>query len=199
MMYLKNYKKGYTMKKISVIAALLMLPVASFAASDFNPRFFVEYGINLYSDTSTEYKLDGKKIDSADISDFNNYGSVYVGFDFNGIQIGISPEYSKNETEDVMGASLRAVIPFLTTSVQPYVALELGLANMDYDDGTMKFDDTAFAYGFGAGVKYSFDKHTSIKFGLEYQKTSFETDVMDYEYSVDTDGFTLTTSLAYKF
>ena len=150
-------------------------------------------------------------------SDFNNYGSVYVGFDFNGIQIGISPEYSKNETEDIVAASLRAVIPFLTTSVQPYVALDFGTGitgtvtdkngnaikdatvKILYDDGTIKFDDTAFAYGFGAGVKYSFDKHTSIKFGLEYQKTSFETDVMDYEYSVDTDGFTLSTSLAYKF
>ncbi|MBQ8294655.1 MAG: porin family protein [Alphaproteobacteria bacterium] len=192
------------MKKISIIAALALLPVTSFAEESvqqnkLNPRFFIEYGISLYSNTSAEYELDGTKITEADSSAFNGNGSAYVGIDFDGIQIGIAPEFSETETEEIFGVSLRAIVPFLDGKTQPYISAELGFANMEYDDGSLSFDDTAVAYGIGAGVKYNFNDNLSIKGGLEYQIMNFETDVNGYEYTVDTSGFAITTSIGYRF
>lgn len=193
------------MKKFSIIATLAILPVASFASENiqeqnkFNPRFFVEYGVSLYSNSSAEYELDGDKLGEADTSAFNGGGTIYVGVDFDGVQFGMAPEYSETETEELLGLSVRAVVPFMDGNIQPYVSAELGLANMEYNDGGIKFDDTAFAYGIGAGVKYSFNDNMNIKAGIEYQSISFETNVNGYEYSVDTSGFALTTSIGYRF
>ncbi len=193
------------MKKLSFIAALAVLPITSFAnevvqeQSKFNPRFFVEYGISLYSNTSSEYEIDGDKVGEADTSSFNGDGTAYVGVDFDGVQIGLAPEYSETDVEKLLGLNVRAVVPFMDGNIQPYVSVELGFANMEYDDGGIKFDDTAFAYGIGAGVKYSFNDHMNLKAGIEYQSMNFETNVNGFEYTVDTSGFALTTSIGYRF
>lgn len=189
------------MKKISIIAALSILPIASFAeeTKNLNPRFFVEYGVSLYSNSSNEIKFDGEKAGEADMSEFNGGGTAYIGVDFNGIQLGIAPEYAESDTEDLLGLNIRAVVPFMDGNIQPYVSAELGFANMEYNDGGIKFDDTAFAYGIGAGVKYSFNDNMNIKFGLEYQSMNFETDIEGFEYETDMSGFAFTSSIGYRF
>lgn len=193
------------MKKISIIGALAFLPIASFASENiqeqnkFNPRFFVEYGVSLYSNSSTDYEIEGEKVGEADASTFNGGGMAYIGVDFDGVQIGFAPEYSDSDTEEILALNVRAVVPFMDNDIQPYVMAELGFASMEYNDGSIKFDDTAFAYGIGAGIKYNFNDNMNIKAGIEYQSMSFETNLNGYEYSVDTSGFMLTTSIGYRF
>lgn len=190
------------MKKLSIIAVLALLPVASFAKGIFDfdtPRFFVEYGVELYSNSSSEYKMDGKKIAESDLSTLNGYGVLYVGADFDGVQIGFSPEYVDDDNKNIFALNMRAVVPFMTGNVQPYASVQFGIASLEYSDDVVSYEDTAFAYGIGAGVKYSFNDNVYIKGGIEYNIMKFDTDIYDSNYEISTSDFLVVTSLGYRF
>lgn len=189
------------MKTLPIITALALLPISSFANvyNPFSDNIFIEYGVSLFSINSSEYELNDITVMEEDSSDFNGNGMIYAGMEYNGYQFGFAPEYSETDTTEMFALNVRAVFPFTSGKFQPYASLEIGFANLMYDDGELQFDDYAALYGIGAGIRYNITEKTNIKLGLEYQAMLFETDIDAYTYKVTTSGFSVVSSIGYRF
>ncbi|RPI66527.1 MAG: porin family protein, partial [Geobacteraceae bacterium] len=72
-----------------------------------------------------------------------------------------------------------------TTPFTPFISAGLGMARIDINDfGGSDFDDTVFAYQFGAGVGYAINKHINIDLTYRYFATEDpEFEVTDTEFA----------------
>lgn len=215
-------KMGKVMKKIICTTLYLLLPCYAFATDaidttdltddssgglytyhysyelNIDKRFFIEYGVSIFSSVGTKEKLDGETLSDVDTTSINTGTSLSIGADFNGIQLAFTPSYSYQEETSLFDMKIKLDVPFLDTKLQPYVSLSAGIGFISIDSLDVD-NEIGFSYGIGAGIKYSFNDNTYVKVGLEYASTSLDFVVYGYGANISESGFGLTTGLGYRF
>lgn len=192
------------MKKITTVALLgvFALPTVTLAAADKSPvRFFVEYGIGLYSDSETKFKESGFPDEKSRASAFNDSGAVSVGVDINGVQLSIMPRYAKIDDVSVTAIWLNAVVPLIydvqaLNGIIPYVTASAGWIRFSED--YLDIDESTFGYAIGAGIRYWFNDNVFITGGVGYETMKFK-NINGSPLSMEVSGFGLRTSLGYRF
>ena len=223
------------MKLLSIFTILAILPMASFAnpyknigyakqpvvkqkstASKWTPRFFVEYDLSVYSEGPFDIEIEdqvGIK-DVINVSSFNSGSGLYMGADFNGIQVGI-------DVASDTGFYVKGAVPFTDWKVKPFLSAELGVSNIDIDvdlDGVMqslgaqldqplgeiKFDDLNISYSFGLGLKYDINDNFFVKLGAKYnvQKYDLTLEIPESEklgITIDMSGMIVNFGIGYRF
>lgn len=221
------------MKKISFLMALILLPICSFGntykvnnvykykhvasanksnkksvTSKYKPRFFLEYELGVFSDSPIDIDIkDATGInDMIKTKSFNGNSGLYMGADFNGIQLGI-------ETSGDSGLKLKGTVPFFDWVLQPYLSAEIGVSNIDiyidldklFGDGTgqLEVDDFNLTYAFGAGVKYNITDNFFVKTGIKYDIKKYEInldlDTSTEEIDIDMSGLSVNLGIGYRF
>lgn len=189
------------MKKIFLTTILAILPISAFAEIEYKiikPKFFVEYGATILSSNGIKTKANDTVVSDVDTLTFNAGNALFVGGDFNGVQLGFSPSYTDQEGTSEFDLLLKLDIPFMEGNFQPYFSLSAGLGIMSMDDLNID-NELGFAYGIGGGVKYSFSENIYMKFGLEYAGISFSTSVENVDIDLTSSGFGLTANFGYVF
>ncbi len=180
------------MKKsfMSMMVALFVLLVsASFAQAAANPYVSLSAGVGFLTNSNGESEMGG------DYEDLIEYSSGYVvngalGLDADMFRLEGAVGYQVNELDAFAGESMEedsdvevSILSFMAngyvdfesegSSVTPYVMAGLGVATVAFDDdGEEVFDDTAFAYQFGAGVGIQATPNVIIDLGYRYFATS---------------------------
>lgn len=189
------------MKKIFLTTILAILPISAFAETEYQiikPKFFVEYGATILSSSGTKIKANDTVVSDVDTLTFNKGNAVFVGSDFNGVQLGLSPCYTDQEGISEFDLLLKLDIPFMKGDFQPYFSVSAGLGIMSMDD--LNIDkEVGFVYGIGGGVKYSFNENIYMKIGLEYEGINFSTSVDNIDINLSASGFGLITNFGYVF
>ncbi len=198
------------MKKISLFSVLALLPMASFATENnnkWNPRFFIEYDLSVYSERPIDIDLEDAQgvEDIINLKSFNDHGGLYMGADFNGIQLGV-------ETTGSTGLKVKGTVPFFDWVVKPYLSAEVGIANIDLevdlsslipDAGKLEIDDMTINYAFGLGAKYDINDNFFVKLGAKYdiKKYDLTVDIVGEkgDLTIDMSGMTVNFGIGYRF
>lgn len=212
-----KFQRREMMRKISVIAALVILPIASFANNNvskevrqnkWDPRFFIEYDLNVYSEGPIDINLESAEgiEDIINISSFNRNSGLYMGADFNGVQIGV-------ETTGSAGLKVKGTLPLFDWYVDPYFTAEVGVTTLDLDIDlskiigedapTFEVDDINLTYAFGLGVKYDINDKIYVKLGAKYDIKKYDfalkTEGLEEEITIDMSGMNVSFGIGYRF
>ncbi len=169
-------------------------------------RFFVEYYISLFSNYTTEEELSlegyGKYEVETDETKINQNGMFAIGLDFDGIQLAFAPAYHETETASSKSFELKLDAPIGDSQIKPYLSLGVGIGMLSADDLDID-NETGFTYGIGGGIMYEIDNNAFMKFGILYQSSNYDIDLdgsgYDDTYKIEASGFSLITSIGYKF
>ena len=189
------------MKKLFLTTLVALLPAVAFADVEYQiikPKFFIEYNATILSSVGTKTKANDTVISDVDTLNFNTGNGIFIGGDFNGIQLGVSPSYSEQEETSAFDLMLKLDVPFMEGNFQPYVSLSTGFGVLSIDNSNID-NELGFAYGIGGGVKYSFNENTYMKFGLEYAGMNFSTSVENIDVELKSSGFGVTAGFGYVF
>jgi outer membrane immunogenic protein len=178
-------------KTFSVVVGLfilLMLPLVSFSAGP-GPYITANFGMSFLmdSDFSEPGATGTLEYDPGFATSFAagyNFGMFRVegeiGYQFNDIDKGTVNSGRRSFSGSVSGGDMTAYslmangyFDFLnTTPFTPFIIAGLGVAKLEINDlGGYDFDDTVFAYQFGAGVGYAINHNFNIDLTYRYFAT----------------------------
>lgn len=200
------------MKKTLFGLLVATVPFASYAnlpsmhttTSKWSPRFFIEYDLNMYSESPVDIKLSGEGLEDLDIPELqiksNNRGNaMYMGADFNGIQIGL-------RTSSNSGFNIKATLPFFDDwRVNPFLTAEAGISTIDMEIEGVELDDTNITYAFGLGVRYDICNHFYAKLGAKYEVKKYDLvlntgeSIGKIDAELDGTGMSVMATIGYRF
>ena len=142
--------------------------------------FFVSMGF----DINTRIRDRVKFLDNDfDISTHYKYDAptISAGFDIDGTSAGVHLAWRRDGDLRLRSATVQLEIPLAPFSIMPYVILESGLADMEYQMGDVEFYDWAFIYGTGFGVRMNIGNQAFIKLYQTCSWTRFRDDLFDID------------------
>ena len=205
-------QKGENMKKKLFGLLVATVPFASYAnlpsmhttTSKWSPRFFIEYDMNLYSESPVDIKLaisgsEDLTIPELQIKSNNRGNAMYMGADFNGIQVGL-------RTSSSSGFNVKATLPFFDDwRVNPFLTAEVGVSSIDMEIEGIELNDTNLTYAFGLGFRYDICNHFYAKLGAKYEVKKYDI-ALDLggeggkiEAELDGSGMSVMATIGYRF
>ncbi|MBF0585736.1 porin family protein [Prosthecochloris sp. N3] len=189
-------KKGF----LSMVAALFVLLVSASFAQAATPYVSASAGLGILTDSNLEY-------DGGEVEDYLEYKSGFVvngalGLDGDMYRVEGAVGYQVNDVDAILDfidpddlevsilsfmANGYVDLEMADSPVTPYVMAGLGVASVDFDyEGGEGFDETAFAYQFGAGVGIQATSNVMVDLGYRYFATS-DIDIEESDDSLDID------------
>lgn len=174
------------MKKLLLAVAVTGLSLGAANAFAVTPYVSFGGGVSWLADTDLDYITNTTSVSY----DAGYVGRGAVGVAFNKMfRLEVEGYYNSNDGDNVNVLNVREVEIYSTTTsatgallngyfdinfgspIVPYISAGAGIANVEYDIRDRSRDQNVFAYAFGAGVAYAFNKKFSLDLAYRYFAT----------------------------